>query len=357
MRRSLLAASSVVALLFAGGASAQPIEGVYIGAAAGANFLDTERLRGLTTTTGVVLQKPGGPINFQTGWAAVGSIGYALGNGVRFELEGNGRSNNVAVTAAAGPNASGSETKSGAMVNVFFDTDIGSRYVFPYFGAGAGYQSVAVKSTGTYDINGSQNSFAYQAMFGLSFPIPGVVGLSATTEFRYLATNGKRRYTGTTAGGTVPINAQFSDNNNFGLLAGLRYAFHVTPPAPPAPTSPAPVAAPAPALARSYLVFFDWDRVDLNDRARQIVAEAAQASKRVADTRIDVAGHADRTGTAAYNLALSRRRAETVAGELVRQGVPAASIVINAFGDTKPLVATGPGQREPQNRRVEIVLK
>jgi outer membrane protein OmpA-like peptidoglycan-associated protein len=45
-----------------------------------------------------------------------------------------------------------------------------------------------------------------------------------------------------------------------------------------------------------------------------------------------------------------------VKAELVRDGVPAAAIGIEAFGDTKPLVATGPGVREPQNRRVAIIL-
>jgi outer membrane protein OmpA-like peptidoglycan-associated protein len=51
------------------------------------------------------------------------------------------------------------------------------------------------------------------------------------------------------------------------------------------------------------------------------------------------------------------RRAQAVAGELVRLGVARNSIDIMAFGDTKPLVPTAAGVREPQNRRVEIILK
>jgi outer membrane protein OmpA-like peptidoglycan-associated protein len=134
----------------------------------------------------------------------------------------------------------------------------------------------------------------------------------------------------------------------------VRYAFGA--PA-PAPVAPAPVAAPAPAPSRTYLVFFDWDRADLTARARQIIAEAAQASTRVATTRIEVDGHADRSGTAVYNQGLAMRRAQAVAGELVRLGVARNSIDIMAFGDTKPLVPTAAGVREPQNRRVEIILK
>ena len=104
-------------------------------------------------------------------------------------------------------------------------------------------------------------------------------------------------------------------------------------------------------------MFFDWDRADLSARARQIISEAAQNVARVQVTRIEVAGHADRSGTPAYNQKLSLRRAQTVAAELVRLGVPRNEIDIQAFGDTHLLVPTAAGVREPQNRRVEIVLK
>jgi OOP family OmpA-OmpF porin len=109
--------------------------------------------------------------------------------------------------------------------------------------------------------------------------------------------------------------------------------------------------------ARTYLVFFDWDRADLTGRAKQIIADAAGASSRLAVTRIEVAGHADSSGTPQYNQGLSMRRAQTVAGELVRLGVKQDAISVSAYGDTRPLVQTAPGAREPQNRRVEIVLK
>jgi outer membrane protein OmpA-like peptidoglycan-associated protein len=104
-------------------------------------------------------------------------------------------------------------------------------------------------------------------------------------------------------------------------------------------------------------VFFDWDKSDLSDRARQIIADAAQASSKVTTTKIEVDGHADRSGTPQYNQALSMRRAQAVGAELVKDGVPQNIISISAFGDTRPLVPTAPGVREPQNRRVEIVLK
>ena len=145
-----------------------------------------------------------------------------------------------------------------------------------------------------------------------------------------------------------------SDNFNHSALVGVRYAFNTPqPPPPPVVQAPAPVQQ----VARTYLVFFDWDRADLTDRARQIIAEAAQATTRTQVTRIEVAGHADRSGSPAYNQGLSQRRAQTVAAELVRLGVQREAISVQAFGEGRPLVATADGVREPQNRRVEIVLR
>ena len=74
-------------------------------------------------------------------------------------------------------------------------------------------------------------------------------------------------------------------------------------------------------------------------------------------TRIMVTGNTDTTGTARYNQGLSVRRAQNVAAELVRLGVPRSAITTQGVGFSRPLVNTGPGVREPQNRRVEIVLQ
>ena len=135
---------------------------------------------------------------------------------------------------------------------------------------------------------------------------------------------------------------------------GVRLTFGAPPPPPAAPVA---VAAPAPAAARSYLVFFDWDEATLTDRARQIIREAAANSTQVEYTRIEVNGHTDTSGTPRYNQGLSVRRANAVAAELVRNGVPRNVITIRGFGQTHLLVATGPGVREPQNRRVEIIIR
>ena len=184
-------------------------------------------------------------------------------------------------------------------------------------------------------------------------------GLAFTAEYRFLGTTGNR----TTAGrrrrsapraATATSNAGITlgSSYNHSILLGLRYNFGVAPPPPPPP--PPPVAQPA----RSYLVFFDWDKYTLTDRARQIIREAADNSTKVQYTRIEVNGYTDTSGTPKYNLGLSIRRANAVKAELIKDGVPANAITTQGFGEIRHLlVPTGPGVREPQNRRVEIIIR
>src|SRR5580698_3985307 len=113
----------------------------------------------------------------------------------------------------------------------------------------------------------------------------------------------------------------------------------------PPPPPPPPVAAPAPAPAKSFLVFFDWNRADLSDRAKQIVREAADNATKAQVTKIAVNGYTDTSGSPQYTQKLSVRRAQAVAAELVKAGVQAASITAQGFGDTHLLVPTGPNVR------------
>ncbi len=124
------------------------------------------------------------------------------------------------------------------------------------------------------------------------------------------------------------------------------------PAARPAPT-PAPAPAPAP-VPRAYLVFFDFDDSSLRPEAQQIVGTAANNAETGEIRRISVVGHADRSGSDAYNDRLSLRRAETVRDALIALGYPAVQINVAARGEADPLVPTPDGVREPQNRRVEI---
>ena len=358
MRMTLLAATILaVPALLPGAARAQPVSGLYIGGGGGANFLQRE-FNQVARYPGQPLLLARGQTGFNTGEAAVASIGWGFGNGLRVEAEGDWRHNDVGRSRTFGVLATkGREEKYGGMVNALFDLDVGSPYVFPYVGGGVGYSWVdrrTYEAIGASPVvtRGVDSSFAYQAIAGVSFPIPPVVGLSLTAEYRYFALAGERDFG--VRSSVAPVGRgrlTVSDDYNHSLMVGLRYAFNVAPP----PVQAAPIV-PAP-TNRTYLVFFDWDRADLTDRARQIIAEAVQATTRVQTTRIEVSGYTDRSGTPQYNQGLSLRRAQNVSAELVRLGVPRAAITVQGFGEGNPLVPTAAGVREPQNRRVQIILR
>jgi outer membrane protein OmpA-like peptidoglycan-associated protein len=138
-----------------------------------------------------------------------------------------------------------------------------------------------------------------------------------------------------------------------------------TPPPAPAP-APAPVfeeapppPAPAPSAAvtvRNFMVFFDFDKSNLTPEARDIVARAVDTAKQTGTARITVTGHTDTVGSRRYNQALSEHRAQSVKAEMVRLGMNSSEIATVGKNFSEPLIATGPGVREPQNRRAVIDL-
>jgi iron complex outermembrane receptor protein len=123
----------------------------------------------------------------------------------------------------------------------------------------------------------------------------------------------------------------------------------------PAAYVPPPVQAPAPA-PKSYLVFFDFNKSDLTPQAKDIVDTAAKNASANKVTQLTVTGHTDTVGSDAYNMRLSRRRAESVAAQLEKDGIASSEISIVAKGKRDLLVPTADGVREPQNRRVQIVF-
>ena len=398
--RLLLAAATCLALPLA--AHAQPVTGPYIGLEAGAtianpvdnNLTATDRYayrRGNkwlyldSYSYGVV-----GKILLRAGAAEVASVGYGFGNGFRVQLDGDFLRNTFAkfdgnffnsgyesenghvydsyydLGGRYSGKASGIETTYGPMLNGLYDMNVGLP-IFPYVGGGIGYQWTDVHSTFLSDYTGktdsTKGSFAFDLIGGVSYPLPQVPGLSVTAEYRFMMLTATRDFgkrSETEGEDTYTYSATLGQISSHTFLLGLRYQLFNPPAAAPAvaPMAAAPVAAaPAPAPARTYLVFFDWDKASLTPRATQIIAQAASDSKTQSTTSLDVSGYTDTSGTPVYNQGLSLRRAKAVAGQLVTDGVPASEIEIHAYGETHLLVPTGPGVREPQNRRVEIVLQ
>ena len=352
--RLALAAATCLVLPIA--AHAQPVTGPYVSLEAGTSISNPFNYN-YTSHSGV-----NGKFLTRPDYAGIAAVGYGFGDGFRIQLDGNFYRNtfhkNDSNFAGQG-GATGAMKTYGPMVNVLYDINVGLP-IFPYVGAGVGYQWVKLgrdlsDSVFGDTIGGTEGSFAYDIIAGVAYPLQMVPGLSVTAEYRFTQLTQSRNYNASFEG--VPDgSAKFGQQSSHTFLLGLRYQLFQPPPPAPAP-APAPVAAPAPAPAKTYLVFFDWDKYNLTPRATQIIAQAASDSKTSNTTSLSVSGYTDTSGTAVYNQGLSMRRAKAVAAQLVTDGVPASEIQIQAFGETHLLVPTGPGVREPQNRRVEIILQ
>ncbi|HUZ73818.1 MAG TPA: OmpA family protein [Stellaceae bacterium] len=227
----------------------------------------------------------------------------------------------------------------------------------PYVGLGIGAVGVKLRGfnvSGTNLVTDSDLVFALQPSVGLRYQVSDNIGIGL--EYRFL--NG--------------FDPSFKDNtgHRFGtsdyqshsVLLSLTYAF-AAPPAPPPPApmpaaaqAAAPEAAPAPEQREVFLVFFDFNKSTITPAGRKVVAAAAEAFKAGHRTRLDATGYTDLAGTKAYNLRLSQRRAVAVRKLLIADGVPASEITTAWKGEQDPRVPTPNGVREPQNRRVEIVM-
>jgi OOP family OmpA-OmpF porin len=104
------------------------------------------------------------------------------------------------------------------------------------------------------------------------------------------------------------------------------------------------------------VVFFDFDKANLTAEAQQVVQQAVRTAMASGMVRVVVTGHTDTVGSVRYNQALSERRANAVKNEMVREGLNANDIMTVGRNFADPLVATGQGVREPQNRRAVIDL-
>lgn len=344
---STLAAAAVLATGLAGAANAaERTPGYYIGLAGGGALRGDSDLDGTGVNTSV---------DFETGWVVRGNAGYAYASGWRGELEFSYSSSDIdSISGAA--NARGDSNAYALMANALYDFEM-DWPVTPFVGVGLG--AVRIGADGASPIGGSSidDKDVQPAIQGIAgFYVPINEKLSLTADYRYIASLDPTLSTRT---GTE-VDAEFNEHR---FMLGMRWSF-AEPPAPPAP-KPQPVAAPAPAPAPpptpqvpgTYLVFFDFDRSDLRPDSAEVVRTAAANAKIGKITRLMATGHADRSGTDRYNLALSERRANAVRAELVRLGIPAEQIAVTFKGEAEPLVPTADGVREPQNRRVEILFQ
>jgi len=310
--------------------------GIYIGIQGGWTDLEPSNLGG--SFSGTTLKSHDG-YNFGV------NGGYAFGNGVRLEAEVPYRENDARF---------GLFDSLGIMANALYDF-FPTKAWTPYLGVGIGGLRVREDDRIARGIGLGEDSdfqFAYQGIAGLKYAFNP--NWSASVDYRYLATTDaslKAQFGGS-------YKAPYATHN---VIFGIAYHFAPPPPptqaaAPPPPVAPAPAAAPPPPAQHNFIVFFEFDRATLTDEGKQVVEAAAEYAKTHGTASIDLSGYTDTVGTASYNVALSKRRADTVTRYLEQLGIPQRAIKEAWYGKEHLRVPTPDGVREPQNRRVEIVM-
>jgi opacity protein-like surface antigen len=240
-----LEASSAQAQTSAAPGADQPASGPYISLGAGGNFAGSP-----------ITEE--GETKLETSAGQVGTVafGWAAGDGLRAEIEGSYRANDVSSFATLRTNGQlvpltnvgGDIGTEAVMANILFDIPVRSLGlpVQPYIGGGAGYEWSRFNTSGNGFSNiiapqnvsvvgpsverlGDTSSFAYQAIAGLSLPL--APRLNATLEYRYLGTAIadvplSRSIPGIVVNGAVPsdVQSRFFQLQENAVMVGLRYS-------------------------------------------------------------------------------------------------------------------------------------
>ncbi len=108
---------------------------------------------------------------------------------------------------------------------------------------------------------------------------------------------------------------------------------------------------------RIYGIHFDVDSAHIQPRSEPVIADIAQVMHANPKLRWQIEGYTDSDGGAAYNLALSQRRAQAVVDDLVaRYGIARSRLAAKGFGLTHPVASNATPEGKALNRRVELVV-
>jgi len=141
-----------------------------------------------------------------------------------------------------------------------------------------------------------------------------------------------------------------------GALLGALVGHALFDPEPPPPEPPAPPPPPAPKKPLAVLkgAHFAFNSASLNPAAHAQLATTVATLKASPDIRVEVRGYTDSIGTQAYNMGLSKRRAESVKSFLVSEGIAADRITTEGFGPANPVADNSTKEGQAENRRVEL---
>ena len=329
MNKKLLCAALLAGLGVAQAASAQEFDDRwYLTGSAGFNLQDSARTTNDAPALGLGLGKFISP-----NWSVDGELNYQL------------------------PNFNANQDQNWSQYGISLDLRrhflSEGRGWNPYVLAGLGYQ----RSEEEFDAFPSPNSpgrredgnFAAKVGVGLQTTLEKRVGVRAELAYR-------ADFDDTSV--AAPNESWFGD-----VLASVGVVIPLGPapvaavaPPPPAPApTPAPPPAPAPITIDLNGVNFDFDKSTLRPDAVAILGEATEILKRYPDLRVEVAGHTDSVGTAAYNQGLSERRAKAVYDYLTSNGIDSSRLAGPVgYGLTRPIDTNETKEGRARNRRTEL---
>jgi OmpA-OmpF porin, OOP family len=295
----------------------------------------------------------GEQIELENDWTQHLGLGYAFENGFRLEGELGHRFNQM--TPDAPLITDGDIHAWSAMGNLFYDFNRGGG-IEPYVGIGVGSARLNANATDGIDsVDDSDTVLAYQGMIGLAAALSD--NLSLDVGYRYFVADGGE-FDGT--GGTLE-----ADYEHQAVTVGLRYQFAaaaapVVAPPPVAPPPPPPIVqAPPQAVAcptSEFVVYFEFNRSNLNQDGLATIDSAVARARQCNIANVSVVGHTDTSGSPAYNLALSERRASVVRDALVARGMTSEGINTAGTGESNLARPTADGVREPLNRRTAVTI-
>ena len=103
-------------------------------------------------------------------------------------------------------------------------------------------------------------------------------------------------------------------------------------------------------------VYFDTNKYNINSASQATLDKLISVLKEYPDTNILVVGHTDSTGSAEYNMTLSKNRAYSVTNYFTSKGLNSSRFTTNWFGEEQPLHDNSTAEGRAKNRRVNVAI-
>ncbi|MGH9558272.1 MAG: OmpA family protein [Bryobacteraceae bacterium] len=188
----------------------------------------------------------------------------------------------------------------------------------------------------------------------LRWSVANATDISIDQEIGDVQANGTRQVfpTNTT---TYTLTAKNSAGND---TRSVTVEVNAPPPPPPPPPPTASISGSDMLTREAQDAYFDYDKSDIREDARQALTHDADLLKRIfaADPNFTVVleGHCDERGSAEYNLGLGDRRATAAKEFLVQLGLPADRLMTISYGKDRPVCTDANEQCYQRNRRAHL---